>query len=163
MLVAYLGAPLARSSTHCLHNAARISGWECVRCNGQKPQRFGHDIGKHRRCNIAAVVQLATWFINHDHGGEAWIAPTDHPAVQAAQRAVKRAFGKTPVFGREGGSIPIVFSFSKQLKVPCVLMGIGLNDDNLHAPNEKMDLDNFYLGNEAAAFLFEELEGNDSR
>jgi acetylornithine deacetylase/succinyl-diaminopimelate desuccinylase-like protein len=95
------------------------------------------------------------------HGGEAWIAPTDHPALQAAGRAVKRAFGKTPVLVREGGSIPIIATFSKVLKVPCVLMGIGLNDDNLHAPNEKIDLDNFHRGNEAAAFLMEEL--GDSR
>jgi acetylornithine deacetylase/succinyl-diaminopimelate desuccinylase-like protein len=91
------------------------------------------------------------------HGGEAWLAPTDHPALGAAARAVKRAFGKTPVMVREGGSIPIIASFSKLLKVPCVLLGIGLNDDNLHAPNEKLDLDNFYRGNEAAAFLMEEL------
>ena len=91
------------------------------------------------------------------HGGEAWLAPTDHPALAAAGRAVKRAFGKTPVLVREGGSIPIIASFSKILKVPSVLMGIGLNDDNLHAPNEKMELDNFYRGNAAAAFLMEEL------
>jgi acetylornithine deacetylase/succinyl-diaminopimelate desuccinylase-like protein len=91
------------------------------------------------------------------HGGEAWLAPTDHPALLAAGRAVKRAFGKTPVLVREGGSIPIIASFSRILKVPSVLMGIGLNDDNLHAPNEKLDLDNFHRGNEAAAFLMEEL------
>ena len=91
------------------------------------------------------------------HGGEAWLAPTDHPALEAAGRAVKRAFGRTPVLVREGGSIPIIASFSKILKVPSVLMGIGLNDDNLHAPNEKMELDNFYRGNAAAAFLMEEL------
>jgi acetylornithine deacetylase/succinyl-diaminopimelate desuccinylase-like protein len=91
------------------------------------------------------------------HGGEPWLAPTDHPALEAAGRAVKRAFGKTPVLVREGGSIPIIASFSKTLKVPSVLMGIGLNDDNLHAPNEKMELDNFYRGIEAAAFLMEEL------
>jgi len=96
------------------------------------------------------------------HGGEAWLAPTDHPALLAAGRAVKRAFGKTPVLVREGGSIPIIATFSRILRVPSVLMGIGLNDDNLHAPNEKLDLDNFYRGNEAAAFLMEEL-GAESR
>jgi acetylornithine deacetylase/succinyl-diaminopimelate desuccinylase-like protein len=91
------------------------------------------------------------------HGGDAWIAQTDHPAIQAAARAVKRGFGKTPVFTREGGSIPVVATFSRVLKVPAVLMGIGLHDDNLHAPNEKIDLDNFYRGNEAAAYLMEEM------
>ena len=91
------------------------------------------------------------------HGGEAWLASTDHPALRAAGRALERSFGKTPVFMREGGSIPVVATFDKMLKVPAVLLGIGLADDNLHAPNEKMDLDNFYKGNEAAAFLMEEL------
>jgi acetylornithine deacetylase/succinyl-diaminopimelate desuccinylase-like protein len=91
------------------------------------------------------------------HGGEGWLAPTDHPAMQAAGRAMKRAFGKTPVFVREGGSIPIIATFDRMLKVPAVLMGIGLNDDNLHAPNEKMELSNFYRGIEAAAYLMEEL------
>jgi acetylornithine deacetylase/succinyl-diaminopimelate desuccinylase-like protein len=91
------------------------------------------------------------------HGGEPWLAPTDHPALQAAGRALARAFGRKPVLVREGGSIPVVASFGKRLRVPAVLMGIGLNEDNLHAPNEKLDLDNFYQGIEAAAFLMEEL------
>jgi acetylornithine deacetylase/succinyl-diaminopimelate desuccinylase-like protein len=91
------------------------------------------------------------------HGGDAWIAPTDHPAMQAAARALRRAFGKKAVLVREGGSIPIVADFERRLKVPAVLMGLGLNDDNLHAPNEKMELNNFYRGIEASAFLMEEL------
>ncbi len=95
--------------------------------------------------------------VRHLHGGEAWLAETDHPALQAAGRAVKKAFGKAPIFTREGGSIPVVASFDKMLKVPAVMMGIGLHDDNLHAPNEKMDLDQFFKGNEAAAYLLEEL------
>ena len=94
------------------------------------------------------------------HGGAAWVAPTDHPALDAAGRALERAFGRKPVFVREGGSIPIVADFEKRLKVPTVLMGLGLNDDNLHAPNEKMDLDNFYKGIEASAFFMEELGGS---
>jgi acetylornithine deacetylase/succinyl-diaminopimelate desuccinylase-like protein len=93
------------------------------------------------------------------HGGEAWLAPTDHPALQAASRAVKRAFGKAPVFQREGGSIPVIAAFGRILRIPSVLMGMGLNDDNLHAPNEKMDLDQFLRGNDAAAYLMEELGG----
>ena len=91
------------------------------------------------------------------HGGSAWVAPTDHPAMEAASRALKRAFGRKPVFVREGGSIPVVADFAHLLKVPCVLMGFGLNDDNLHAPNEKFDLDCFYKGMEASAYLMEEL------
>jgi acetylornithine deacetylase/succinyl-diaminopimelate desuccinylase-like protein len=91
------------------------------------------------------------------HGGDAWVAPTDHPALRAAGDAMLRAFGRKPVFVREGGSIPIIPTFQQLLKVPVVLMGVGLPDDNLHAPNEKMDLEQFYKGIEAAAYLMEEL------
>ncbi|MCP3981600.1 MAG: dipeptidase [bacterium] len=91
------------------------------------------------------------------HGGETWLTPTDHPTLLAASTAMKRAFGKTPVFVREGGSIPVVATFEKLLRVPTVLMGFGLNDDNLHAPNEKMELSNFYRGMQASAYLMEEL------
>ena len=98
------------------------------------------------------------------HGGEPWLAPTDHPAMLAASRAMQRAFGRKAVFVREGGSIPVVATFDKLLGVPCVLMGIGLQDDNLHAPNEKIDLDQFYRGIEAAAYLMEEIGAqNDNR
>lgn len=95
--------------------------------------------------------------VTHLHHGEGWLAPTDHAALQAASRAVKKAFGKTPVFTREGGTIPVIATFDRILRVPAVLMGIGLHDDNLHAPNEKIDLDNFFKGNEAATYLMEEI------
>ena len=96
--------------------------------------------------------------VTHIHSGESWLADTGHAALQAAARAVKQAFGKTPVFTREGGSIPVVATFDRILKVPSVLMVIGLHDDNLHAPNEKIDLDNFFKGNEAAVYLMQELQ-----
>jgi acetylornithine deacetylase/succinyl-diaminopimelate desuccinylase-like protein len=95
--------------------------------------------------------------VTHVHSGDGWLASTDSDALRAAGRAVKRAFGKTPVYVREGGSIPVIASFDRVLRVPAVLLGIGLHDDNLHAPNEKLDLDNFHKGNEAAAYLMEEL------
>jgi acetylornithine deacetylase/succinyl-diaminopimelate desuccinylase-like protein len=91
------------------------------------------------------------------HGGDAWVADTNHPALAAAGNAMKRAFGKKPVFVREGGSIPIIAAFEKALKVPSVLLGVGLNDDNIHAPNEKFELPNFYRGIESSAYLMEEL------
>jgi len=94
--------------------------------------------------------------VKYLHGGEAWIAETDHPALVAASNAVRRAYGKTPVFTREGGSIPIINTFAAELKVPCALLGIGLPDDGLHAPNEKLDLDQFYKGIAAAAYMMEE-------
>jgi acetylornithine deacetylase/succinyl-diaminopimelate desuccinylase-like protein len=97
------------------------------------------------------------------HGGDSWVAPTEHPVFESTSRALRRAFGKKPVLVREGGSIPIVADFARRLKVPIVLMGLGLNDDNLHAPNEKMDLDNFYGGIEASAYLMEEMAGSNGR
>jgi acetylornithine deacetylase/succinyl-diaminopimelate desuccinylase-like protein len=91
------------------------------------------------------------------HGGKPWMADFDNPFVQAAGRAIERGFGKAPVFNREGGSIPVVSTFQSELGVPSVLFGIGLPDENAHAPNEKLDLGNFHSGIIAAAFLYEEV------
>ncbi len=91
------------------------------------------------------------------HGGHAWMADFDNPFVQAAGRAIERGFGKEPVFNREGGSIPVVSTFQKELGVPSVLFGIGLPDENAHAPNEKLDLGNFHNGVIASAFLYDEI------
>jgi acetylornithine deacetylase/succinyl-diaminopimelate desuccinylase-like protein len=91
------------------------------------------------------------------HGGKPWMADFDNPFVQAAGRAIERGFGKAPVFNREGGSIPVVSTFQRELGVPSVLFGVGLPDENAHAPNEKLDLGNFHSGIIAAAFLYEEV------
>jgi acetylornithine deacetylase/succinyl-diaminopimelate desuccinylase-like protein len=92
------------------------------------------------------------------HGGKAWVAPIDHPAIQAASRAFEKAFGKRPVFVREGGSIPVVATFAELLGLPSVLMGIGLPDENAHAPNEKLDLYNFQTGIVGSAHFFNEMK-----
>ena len=91
------------------------------------------------------------------HGGKPWMAAFDNPYVQAAGRAIEQGFGKAPVFNREGGSIPVVSTFQQELGVPSVLFGIGLPDENAHAPNEKLDLGNFHGGVIASAFLYDEL------
>ncbi len=91
------------------------------------------------------------------HGGKPWMTDFDNPYVQAAARAIEKGFGKRPVFTREGGSIPVVATFSEVLKVPTVLFGIGLPDENSHAPNEFLSLRNFFDGVAAAAFLYEEV------
>ncbi len=120
----------------------------------QKPDEIARKVSAYVRKIAPKEVKVT---VQNLHGGEAWLAETDHPALVAAGAAVKRAFGKAPVFMREGGSIPVIATFSKELKVPCVLLGVGLPDDNLHAPNEKLDLDNFFRGIEAAAYLQEEM------
>ncbi len=91
------------------------------------------------------------------HGGKPWMAAFDNPYVQAAGRAIEQGFGKSPVFNREGGSIPVVSTFQEVLGVPSVLFGVGLPDENAHAPNEKLDLGNFHNGVIASAFLYEEI------
>jgi acetylornithine deacetylase/succinyl-diaminopimelate desuccinylase-like protein len=68
-----------------------------------------------------------------------------------------QVFGKDTVFIRSGGSVPIVGDFERHLKIPTVMMGFGLPDDNLHAPNEKFHIPNFYKGIESIILLFEEL------
>lgn len=90
------------------------------------------------------------------HGGRPWKADLDNPFVQAAGRAIERGFGKAPVFTREGGSIPVVATFQRVLGIPSVLFGVGLPDDRIHAPNEKLDLSNFFNGIIASAVLYDE-------
>jgi hypothetical protein len=84
----------------------------------------------------------------------------DNPFIQPAAEAMKQIFGKETVYIRSGGSIPIVGVFDRYLGVPSVMMGFGLPDDNLHAPNEKFHLPNFYRGIEAVARYLEILGGN---
>src|SRR5919109_2528551 len=91
------------------------------------------------------------------HGGKPWMTEFDNKFVQAAGRAIEKGFGKTPVFNREGGSIPVVATFQEILGLPSVLFGVGLPDENAHAPNEKLDLGNFHGGIIASAFLYDEI------
>ena len=81
----------------------------------------------------------------------------DGPEMRAATRALERVFGRRPVFTREGGSIPVVTTFKTALGAPSLLMGLGLSDDNLHSPNEKFYLPNFYRGILASIHLMDEL------
>ena len=82
---------------------------------------------------------------------------TDNHYVQASTEAMKEVFGKDTVYIRSGGSIPIVADFEKYVKIPSVMMGFGLPDDNLHAPNEKFHIPNFYRGIESIIRFFEKL------
>lgn len=84
--------------------------------------------------------------VNPHHGGEPVVTPTDSIAYKAAQKAILESFGKEPIPTRGGGSIPIVALFEKELGIKTVLMGFGLDSDNLHSPNEKYDIANFYKG-----------------
>ena len=91
------------------------------------------------------------------HFGDPIVVKTDNPYIQAATHALYQVFGKETVFIRSGGSIPIVGDFERHLKIPTVMMGFGLPDDNLHAPNEKFHIANFHRGIESIILFFEAL------
>ncbi|MGB5023736.1 MAG: M20/M25/M40 family metallo-hydrolase, partial [Saprospiraceae bacterium] len=88
------------------------------------------------------------------HGGEAAVTPTDSAAYKAAAKAIETTFGKKPIPTRGGGSIPIVALFEKVLGIKTVLMGFGLDSDNIHSPNEKFGLFNFYKGIETIPHFY---------
>jgi acetylornithine deacetylase/succinyl-diaminopimelate desuccinylase-like protein len=83
------------------------------------------------------------------HSGDPCLIPVDNPYIQAATTALREIWGKDTVFIRSGGSIPIVGDFARHLNLPSVMMGFGLPDDNLHAPNEKFLISNFFQGIES--------------
>ena len=91
------------------------------------------------------------------HGGHPWITPPNHPALEAAAEAIRRVYKLEPVRIREGGSIPIVTDFQKILGLPGILLGFGLNDENLHAPDEHFRIENFYKGIETSQELLRAL------
>src|SRR5246500_390975 len=90
------------------------------------------------------------------HQGDPCLIPVDNPYIRAATRALHEVWGKDTVFIRSGGSIPIVGDFDRHLGIPSVMMGFGLPDDNLHAPNEKFHLKNFELGIKSIIRFLEE-------
>jgi acetylornithine deacetylase/succinyl-diaminopimelate desuccinylase-like protein len=123
----------------------------------QSPAKIARLFGQYvRRISPKTVRVKVAELMGH---GTPWLTPTDQPAMQALARAIQKGFGRKPVFIRTGGTIPVVATLTKLLKTPCLLMGIGLPDENAHAPNEKLDLDNLHHGMQAAAHLWEELAG----
>jgi acetylornithine deacetylase/succinyl-diaminopimelate desuccinylase-like protein len=105
---------------------------------------------------VAAGVTVTTTYI---HGGEPSLTPTDHPATQAAARALRAVHGVDPVYIREGGSIPVTAAFVHTLGLPVVLLGFCQPSCNAHAPNEWLDLENFELGTRVIVRLWDELAG----
>ncbi|MEJ7680613.1 MAG: M20/M25/M40 family metallo-hydrolase [Segetibacter sp.] len=96
------------------------------------------------------------------HGGDPYLTPVDSIEYQAASKAIETTFGKPPIPVRGGGSIPITALFESVLGLKTVFLGFGLDSDNLHSPNEKFDLANFYKGIETIPYFhkyFAELKG----
>lgn len=88
------------------------------------------------------------------HGGEPAVTPTDSIAYKAASHAFEEAWGKTPVPMREGGSIPIVSLFEKELGLKTVLLGFGLHEDAIHSPNESYKVFNYFKGIETISLFY---------
>ncbi len=91
--------------------------------------------------------------VKEHHGGEPYMTPIDSKGFRAASKAIEKTFGKTPVPVRGGGSIPICSLFEKELGVKIIFMGFGLDSDNLHSPNEKFNVFNFYKGIETIPYF----------
>ena len=87
------------------------------------------------------------------HGGEPVVTPTDSKAYQAASKAIQTTFGKDPIPTRGGGGIPIIALFERVVGLKTVLMGFGLDNDNIHSPNEKYDVANYFKGIETIPYF----------
>jgi acetylornithine deacetylase/succinyl-diaminopimelate desuccinylase-like protein len=120
----------------------------------QHPDKIAELFEAHVKDITPKTVELK---VTRMHGGKPWMTAYDNPFVQAAARAIERGFGRKPVFTREGGSIPVVSTFQEELGLPSVLFGVGLPDENAHAPNEKLDVENFHGGIISSAILYQEI------
>ena len=121
----------------------------------QDPVNVGEAVRAHLTQHAPQGVRVS---VASDHGPVRAVSTSrDHPAVQAAATAMERGFGKPPVYIGTGGSIGPVGSFDRMLHLPQVLIGVGLPDDAIHAPNEKFDLQQFYGGIETMVYLYDEL------
>lgn len=116
------------------------------------------------------ATQFTDWLKSHDTGSCRWeitqhgkaypvAVSIDSPYIAAAGRAIEQAKGRAPVLVRDGATIPIIADFKQQLGLDTLLIGFGLNDDNIHSPDERFGLDRFKLGCKTHALLLEQMAG----
>jgi acetylornithine deacetylase/succinyl-diaminopimelate desuccinylase-like protein len=120
----------------------------------QSPQKIAKLVEKQIRKLLPKSVHCKFAVLST---GKPWVAAFQAPIFQVAQNALEKGFGKKAVFIREGGSIPFVTQMHDTFKVPCVLIGFGLPDENAHAPDEHIRLENYFGGIKAIAHLYEDL------
>ncbi len=118
----------------------------------QRSEQVSQLFDAHFRKIAPPYVQVK---VSYHHGGEPVVTPTDSILFQAASKAMEHTFGKRPIPTRGGGSIPIVALFEQELGLKTILMGFGLDSDNLHSPNEKYGLFNFYKGIETIPYFYQ--------
>jgi acetylornithine deacetylase/succinyl-diaminopimelate desuccinylase-like protein len=109
----------------------------------QNPNKIAKLFSKYVKSIAPKTVKIE---VKDLHGGFPSIVPLNNSYIKLAKSALKFAFGKDPKFIKEGGSIPVVTTLSKRLKAPCLLLGFGLDSENLHSPNEHFSLDSFNKG-----------------
>jgi acetylornithine deacetylase/succinyl-diaminopimelate desuccinylase-like protein len=132
--------------------AAKLS---CRLVPDQDPKAVGQALRRYiDEVHPKAVRVSLTELSGH---GDPWITPVDHPLIRAGQRALGPVYGKDPALVRGGGSIGAVEVMARLLDTPCLLVGFVLPDSFQHAPNERLDLDSFYLGRKAALRLWQEI------
>jgi acetylornithine deacetylase/succinyl-diaminopimelate desuccinylase-like protein len=120
----------------------------------QDPKKITASLRKFLEERLPSGIEME--LVDH-HGAPGVVVPLDSPYIRAAAAAIESGFGRAPVYIREGGSIPIVNTFARELKADALLLGWGQNDDNTHSPNEKFKLDDYHRGTLASAQLWEEL------
>jgi acetylornithine deacetylase/succinyl-diaminopimelate desuccinylase-like protein len=131
--------------------AAKIS---CRLVPDQDPGEIMQTVSEYIRSVAPKTVRVTVTELSR---GEPWITPVDHPLIQAARRALQRVYVKEPALIRSGGSIPAVEVMNHRLDAPVLLVGFVLPDSFAHAPNERLDVESFYLGRKAAAQLWQEI------
>jgi succinyl-diaminopimelate desuccinylase len=120
----------------------------------QDPKKIGQSLRSFFEKQLPPGITME--LVDH-HGAPGVVIPLESQYITAAAAAIETAFGRAPVFVREGGSIPIVNTFAAELGADVLLLGWGQNDDNTHSPNEKFSLDDYHRGTLASACLWEEV------
>ncbi len=132
---------------------AKIS---CRLVPNQQPDEIHQALLRYLEANAPASIH---WDLTYFGGGPAVISELDLPQVRSFAQALETVWGVAPLYKREGGSIPVVTDMRSILGVPSVITGFGLPDDNIHAPNEKLNLANWYRGIEAVIHFIYNMAG----
>ncbi len=120
------------------------------------PNQSDHEIRKLFADHFKSIAPKSVKVEVHPHhGGEPYVTPINTKEYKAASKAIERAFGKSPVPVRAGGSIPIVSLFEKELGLKSILLGFGLDTDAIHSPNEHYGIENFLKGIETISYFYE--------
>jgi acetylornithine deacetylase/succinyl-diaminopimelate desuccinylase-like protein len=120
----------------------------------QDPKKIGSSLRTFLEQRLPPGITME--LVDH-HGAPGVVVSLDSPYIRAAAAAIEAGFGRAPVYIREGGSIPIVNTFTSELDADVLLLGWGQDDDNTHSPNEKFSLDDYHRGALASANLWQQL------